>query len=528
MNLRGKMKIINILNSLYKKRPLVTLGLYSLVGLTLPGSARAADFDEGDFSTLFVKISESFAGTPGLIAAAAYITGVMLAVTAIIKLKQHFDNPDNHPLREVIARAAIAGALFALPYVAEVATAAIGGQTGNTGVVSMTLGNSGSLGGMISGFISSNFGVNACDTNRALNVLNAGLNGANNGGGLFGGLGSALGSYMSGGTLGQVVCYASHAFAALPGLIASMLYIAGLFLIFWGLLQLRDHLISPDKAPISQPLKKILVAGAFMAFPTILDTARSTMDGGESLAAVDPFINASCGSGSTGGIINAVSSIINLITGSSSGGSSGSQTGGLDCMMVRLVSDLWDPIQMAVGIFCYLGGIIIIAFALRRMMDNMDKGAKSPVGVGTIGMFLIGGALLSFNTILRAVTVSIFPDAFSTFGFAKLNLYGALAYAPGISGESAQSINTIITTVFAFSFLVGIISIVRGLFILKEVSNGGNVSLMAGITHILGGGAAVNLGPLVQAVQNTLGLSGVGIQVGATPLTGGMSSMFGM
>lgn len=44
---------------------------------------------------------------------------------------------------------------------------------------------------------------------------------------------------------------------------------------------------------------------------------------------------------------------------------------------------------------------------------------------------------------------------------------------------------------------------------------------MAGITHILGGGAAVNLGPLIRAVQNSLGLSDVGIKVGTTPMTGG-------
>lgn len=519
-NLRGKMKKENIINVLYKKSTSFILGSVVFVLGIIPHSARAEDFDEGDFSTLFVKIANSFSGAPGLIAAAAYVTGVLLAVSAIIKLKQHFDDPNNTPLREVMARAAIAGSLFALPYVASVAAATIGYTTGGPGVVSMTLGNSGSFGGMVAGWVSNTFGVNACDSNKALNVLNAGLSGAQNGGGLLGGLISAAGSYMSGGTLGQVVCYASHAFAALPGLIASAMYIAGLFLIFWGLLQLRDHLVQPDKAPISQPLKKILVAGAFFAFPTILDTARNTMNGGKSLAAVDPFVSATCGAGTTGGLIQAASSIISLITGTGSGNSSGSKTGGLDCMMVRLVSDLWDPIQMAVGIFCYLGGIIIIALAIRRMLDGMDKGLKSPVGMGTIGMFLIGGALLSFNTILRAVTVSIFPDAFSTFGFAKLNLYGALSYAPGISNESKASINTIITTVFAFSFLVGIISIVRGLFILKEVSNGGNASLMAAMTHILGGGAAVNLGPLVQAVQNTLGLSGVGIQVGATPLTG--------
>ena len=272
-NLRGKMKKENIINVLYKKSTSFILRSVVFVLGIIPHSARAEDFDEGDFSTLFVKIANSFSGAPGLIAAAAYVTGVLLAVSAIIKLKQHFDDPNNTPLREVMARAAIAGSLFALPYVASVAAATIGYTTGGPGVVSMTLGNSGSFGGMVAGWVSNTFGVNACDTSRALNVLNAGLSGINNNDGMvdkiLDGLTGAAGSYLSGGTLGQVVCYASHAFAALPGLIASAMYIAGLFLIFWSLLQLRDHLIQPDKAPISQPLKKILVAGAFFAFPRL-------------------------------------------------------------------------------------------------------------------------------------------------------------------------------------------------------------------------------------------------------------------
>lgn len=467
--------------------------------------------ESGNITSVIEDIVKSTQSVTGMMSAAAYVSAIIMAVTAIIKLKEHVEDPRTS-IKESLGRAIIAGALFALPYVGSVAMATIGPQSSGPGVVSITEGNSGDFGGMVNNML----GTNACDTDRTVGVINAGLSGFSNGGGIFGAIGGAMGKYLSGGTIGQVVCYTAHAFSGVPALISWAVYISGIFLLIWGLYQLRDHIITPDKMPANQPVKKLLLAGMFFAFPYVAKVVKGAVSEGDGLAAVDPFISATCGAGTTGGIMSAVTSILNLFSsGGASTGASTSSTGGLDCMMVRLVSDLWSPVQLAVSIFCYLAGLVLIALALRRMLDNMDKGVKSPVGMGTIGMMLTGGALLSIDTIIRAITVSIFPDAFSTFGFAKLNLYASLAYAPGINEQGLKSINTIITTVFAFSFLVGIISIVRGLFILKEVSNGGNASLMAGFTHIIGGGMAVNLGPLIMAVQNTLGLQGVGIVASA-------------
>jgi hypothetical protein len=467
--------------------------------------------EDGNITSVIEDIVKSTQGVTGMMSAVAYISAVIMAVTAIIKLKEHVEDPRTS-IKESLGRAIIAGALFALPYVGSVAMATIGPNSNGPSVASITAGNSGDGAGMISDLL----GTDACDTNRAVNVINSGLSGYNSGG-IFGAIGGAVGNYLSGGTIGQVVCYTASAFSGVTGIISWAVYISGIFLLIWGLYQLRDHIITPDKMPANQPVKKIILAGMFFAFPYVAKVVKATVSEGDGLAAVDPFVSATCGAGTTGGVINAIGSIMNLFSsGGASTGASASTTGGLDCMMVRLVSDLWSPVQMAVSIFCYLAGLILIALALRRMLDNMDKGVKSPVGMGTIGMILIGGALLSIDTILRAITVSIFPDAFSTFGFAKLNLYASLAYAPGIDGQGLKSVNTVITTVFAFLFLMGIISVVRGLFILKEVSNGGNASLMAGFTHIIGGGMAMNIGPLVMAVQNTLGLQGMGIVASAT------------
>lgn len=512
---------MRIIKSLIRALPVFSVLFMARIGdafAQTTGGGPAIKVDEytyGNFSTIFERMADSFVGTPGLISAAAYLTAMIMAVAAVLKLKEVFDNPGQTSMREVIGRALIAGALFAMPTVIDVATATIGSQDGNVAVRELAFDPASLASGAVTTAVG---GGSYCDGLRATRVTNSVLSGGA-GGGITNAITNGITSYLSGGTIGEAICYTTESFSGVSELLGTILYISGLFLVFWGLLQMRDHIVSPDRAPVSAPLKKLLIAGAFFAFPSVIEVVQNSVAGGGGemgLVSVDPSATLACATGGTGGLLDTISNILTIFSGDGGGG--GTATGsGLDCMMIRLVTDLWMPVQIAVSVFCYLAGIIIIALALRRMLDNMDKGARSPVGIGTLTMFGVGGALLSFDLIIRAVSVSIFPDGFSTAGAASLKLYGALAYAPGVSASGVQSINSVITVVFMFSFLVGIISIVRGLFILKEVSNGGNASLMAGFTHVLGGGLAVNLGPVVGAVQNTLGLSDIGIKISSTP-----------
>jgi hypothetical protein len=454
-------------------------------------------YDDGSFSEIFERISISFGGAPGLLSAAAYLMGIILAFGGILKVKEHVEDPKTS-LREAMIRFVIGGCMFALPTIMTVATNTIGTQTSGLEIATVADGT----------FAAGYVGGGDCDLNAGAAAF----------------LGGNIWSGLTGGssTIGHAICYVSDSFKGLPGLLTLILYVAGIVLVIWGLLAIKDYVIAPDRAPLSPGLKRLLVAGAFFAFPSVAETAYTTFRGGDALIGVDPFaLMASTGGGAcVGGATGAIAGIVSTITNLFSTGNlqlPGSNVGGLDCMMIRMVSDVWGPVQMAVSIFCYIAGLILIAAAIRRMMDGMDKGPKGPLGQGTLGMLAVGGMLLAIDTIISTVTSSMFPDALGALGVGNLKLFGGLSYAPGLSASGVASINSIITTVFAFSFLVGIISIVRGLFILKEVANGGQASLMAAFSHIIGGGAAVNLGPFIGAIQNTLGLSSVGIQVGLTP-----------
>lgn len=482
-------------------------------GSALANTVDVNTYKDGNFSTVFERMANSFGGAPVMIGAAAYLAAIIMAVAAILKLKEAMDNPGNVSFREPLARALIAGALFAMPFVMGVAMGTIGPQTGGVGVRAIAFDPIGGVANQVQQALGAAFGGGMCDGLRMMKVGNAALQALGNGG-ILAAFQGGLGAFMNGGTLGESICYAASSFGGLPYLLETILYIAGIFLIFWGLLQLRDHLISPDRAPISAPLKKILLAGAFFAFPYITEVVQASVAGtGNGLAVVNPAATLKCAAGGVGNGLGALAQILAMFN----GGGGGAGGGGLDCMMTRLITDIWGPVQLAVSVFCYLAGIIMIALAMRRMLDGMDKGVRSPVGIGTLTMIAVGGALLSFDLIIRMVSVSLVPNWASTLGLASLQIYGALSYAPGVGQAGMQSINNVITVVFMFSFLVGIISILRGLFILKEVNNGGNASLMAGFTHILGGGLAVNLGPVIMAVQSSLGLSGLGIKAGITP-----------
>lgn len=70
---------------------------------------------KGSFGTMASTIIATFSSIARLITAGAYIAGLAFAVGAIMKFKQHKDNPTNVPIGTPIALVFIAAALLFLP-----------------------------------------------------------------------------------------------------------------------------------------------------------------------------------------------------------------------------------------------------------------------------------------------------------------------------------------------------------------------------------------------------------------------------
>jgi len=155
--------------------------------------------------------------------------------------------------------------------------------------------------------------------------------------------------------------------------------------------------------------------------------------------------------------------------------------------------------------FCYLAGMILIIIGIMRLLKSSQEGPRGPGGTGTLMTFIVAGALLSVDAMMGAWSSSLFD----TNTVANTS---ALSYTGGLTGEEEDHVLGVISTILIFMMILGWVSFIRGWFILRDVAEGShNASLMAGLTHLFGGALAVNLGPLMNAVQTTLGLADYGV-----------------
>jgi intracellular multiplication protein IcmD len=106
--LKGEINMTTRKNKLNKSNIIrigVTIGL-----LTFAGAALALTL-----GTMASKITATFADIGKLITAGSYVAGLAFAVGAIMKFKQHKDNPTQIPIGTPISLVLIAAALLFMP-----------------------------------------------------------------------------------------------------------------------------------------------------------------------------------------------------------------------------------------------------------------------------------------------------------------------------------------------------------------------------------------------------------------------------
>ncbi len=281
------------------------------------------------------------------------------------------------------------------------------------------------------------------------------------------------GGGAGGTTLGGIMDNVRNNASDISGMLAGFSYLAGLVFGFLAIMKTKEHVENPNQTPIWDPMKRTLAAGSFFALPTIISAVVATV-GGEN-------------SGYEGSGFN--------------GESSGA---GLDAMIVRLMADIFVPAQWLFGWFGYIAGIMLVLIGISRLLKSEQDGPRGPTGIGTIMTFLVAGCLFSLNAMISYLSETLFGDA-------SIATSGQLRYTDGL-GESAAHAHAVISAIVAFSIVLGWVSIIRGFFILRGVSEGNSqASMMAAITHLIGGALAINLGPIINAVQDTLGISTYGI-----------------
>lgn len=106
-----------------------TLGLVALSTLVAAGATYASGLTLGGMAS---SITSSFTSLTKLITAGSYLGGLGFSIGAIMKFKQHKDNPTNIPVGTPIALTFIAAALLFLPSILGVTGATLFGGSGET------------------------------------------------------------------------------------------------------------------------------------------------------------------------------------------------------------------------------------------------------------------------------------------------------------------------------------------------------------------------------------------------------------
>jgi len=126
-----------VIHQCFQVKTALKTGLIFLLML-FSGSALAADQTIGDVAA---NIYGTFSNLTQLITACSYIAGLGFAIGAIMKFKQHKDNPTQIPIGTPVALVFIAAALLFLPSILGVTGATVfgGGDAaqvaGPTGVI---------------------------------------------------------------------------------------------------------------------------------------------------------------------------------------------------------------------------------------------------------------------------------------------------------------------------------------------------------------------------------------------------------
>jgi hypothetical protein len=407
----------------------------------------------GNVNQVLANIVTSIGGLPGAVSAVSYLLAIVFGVAGILKIREHVDNPEQVGLREPAIRFIAGGALFALPPIFSAMQTTISGDGASPfDVFTDILSSIGGLLGL--------GGAPACNPAALI-------------GGALGGLGGLLGG-AGGTTVGGVICSTFSSSAALPAFLTAVSYLFGIVIGVWGVLKLKDNVLNPQQTPIWDGVNRLLAAGAFFSLPYMVTVAKNT--------------------------------VAALMLAFDTTNYKGAPTGaGLDAMMVGFMADIYGPMLFIMNFFGYVAGTILIMIGISRLLKSAQEGPRGPGGLGTMMTFLAAGALIALSPMIGAFSGSLFGDQVTKVG-------ADIAYTTGMATNEVAHVQAVISSVIQFMLVLGVVSFARGIFIVREVAEGSQqASLMAGLTHLIGGALAVNLGPVINAVQETLGLTGYGV-----------------
>jgi hypothetical protein len=284
----------------------------------------------------------------------------------------------------------------------------------------------------------------------------------------------------SSGKLSDIIINLGNNVESIPQLINGISFIIGFAFIGMALFKVKKHVdFGPQTTSLVECIKYFVAGGFLMAAPIVVNSVIATTGVVSGTTAVQ---------GATGWDNTAAS-----VT-----------SGGLDTLVVNFMRDLHGPMIFMIGGVCFIIGFALIVFALHRLTKTAQEGPRGPAGMGTIASFIVGGLLTSFATTMASASSTLFgrSDAMTKIGFMALESQMA----------NPEYVKNVFSAILAFMFVVGLISVARGLYLFKMSADGNQqATLMGASSHVIAGAMLVNFGQVANMIQNTLGLTTYGI-----------------
>ena len=168
---------------------------------------------------------------------------------------------------------------------------------------------------------------------------------------------------------------------------------------------------------------------------------------------------------------------------------------GFDERLVAAVADIEPGAYALVTAGAYILGLAGVGTGLFRMARMSEGFTKSPSGAGTVMCFALGAAMFGFPAWLESGGVSLFGTG---------PRVEALSYG---GGTGAAQYNALMAALFAIVQFVGVVSFLRGWFVLRSAADGwARATMGSGVWHIVGGLLAWHVVPVLDAVQSTIGI----------------------
>ncbi len=176
----------------------------------------------------------------------------------------------------------------------------------------------------------------------------------------------------------------------------------------------------------------------------------------------------------------------------------------LDLMLAKFVGNIAGPIEKISYLGCFTFGIYLLVKGLFKCIKYSDEGSKGQQKFSGIwGTLAVGALLIALPSTVTTMGETLYGSA---DGYSSAATIGQTLSYTNVDSNVQARMNMVYSTILVLLQMIGLISFIRGLSILRSVTDGNTqVTSMAGITHVIAGSIAWNFGAFVQTISKTIG-----------------------